>query len=140
MGKDRVHDIPGPISATASVIAVAAATTTVVYDIFRAPDAVKITKIEIVPQAAVTGNDSNTKYLNVLDGGAAGTGTTEVANLDLATGVNLVALDGKNIPLNATYASGCVMAEGDTLLLQIEKVGTGVALPHLHVYLEYYVL
>ena len=51
---------------------------------------------------------------------------------------DLVALDLRSIPLNATYlTSGVTMAEGDVLVLQHEKVGTGLAIPELLVEVTY---
>lgn len=119
------------------VAAVLAATATQQDPIFIAPCACKVTAVSIVPQAASTGDNTNTKNLNVINKGSDGTGTTEVANLDLATGVNLVAFDEKAIPLNATYTNGVSLSEGDVLSLQTEKVGTGVAVGPFIVSIDY---
>ena len=106
---------------------VAAATATSSFAIFTAPQKGRVLRVSITPDAAATGDNTNSKNLNLVNKGAAGAGTTEVGNLDLVTGVDLVAFDEKEIPLNATYANGVDMAEGDVLALQVEKVGTGVA-------------
>lgn len=119
------------------VPSVLAATATEQHPIFVAPVKCRVLAVSIVPQAAVTGDNTNTKNLNVINKGAAGVGTTEVANLDLVTGANLVAFDESAIPLNTTYVNGVDMTEGDTLTLQVEKVGTGVLLPNLHVQVDY---
>lgn len=105
----------------------AAATATEERAIFTAPCAARVRAVSITPDLATTGDNTNTTNLNLVNKGAAGVGTTEVGNLDLTTGVNLTALDEKAIPLNATYAAGVVMAEGDVLALAYEKVGTGAA-------------
>jgi len=140
MGKDHFGDIPGTRCHQSYVLEIAAATATIKYPIFRAPDAVTVMKVEVVPQAAVTGADTNYRELNILDGGTDGTGTTEVGNLDLVSGVNMIALDGKNIPFNATYLTpGVTMVEGDTLILQSVKAGNGILVPALLIYVEYVV-
>jgi hypothetical protein len=110
---------------------VAAATTTESHPLFVAPQKCRVTLVDIIPQAAVTGDNSNTKKLNIINKGSAGSGSTEVGNLDLTTGVNLVAHDLKNIPLNATYIDpiGVEMAAGDVLAVEYEKVGNGVLIP-----------
>lgn len=101
---------------------VAAGTATSSFSIFTAPCPCRVRAVTFTPDVATTGNNSNTKNLNVVNKGASGAGTTEIGNLDLLTGVNLVAFDETNIPITAT-----ALAEGDVLALQVEQVGTGVA-------------
>jgi hypothetical protein len=105
---------------------VLAATATTKFPIFTAPCKCRITAVSFMPQTGSTGDNTNTKNLNLINGGAAGAGTTEVGNLDLVTGTDLTALDEKAIPFNATYSGGVVLNEGDVLILEVEKVGTGV--------------
>jgi hypothetical protein len=105
----------------AFVAQVAAATATSSFSIFTAPAACRIRAVTVTPDVATTGNTTNTKNLNVVNKGATGAGTTEIGNLDLITGENLVAFDEKNIPITAT-----ALAEGDVVALQVEQVGTGV--------------
>lgn len=129
---------PGPIPYISRIPSHAAASATEEWPVFRAPFACKLKKLDIVPQAAVMGNDTNTTNLNIINKGSAGAGTIEVGNLDLIAGVNLVAFDSKNVPLNAIYlVSGVTLAEGDVLSIQHEKVGNGVLLPECHIYIEY---
>jgi hypothetical protein len=111
--------------------AVAAATTTESHPLFVAPQKCRVTLVDIIPQAAVTGDNSNTKQLNIVNRGSAGSGSTEVGNLDLTLAVNLVAMDLKNIPLAAAYLDpiGVELAAGDVLALEYEKTGNGVAMP-----------
>lgn len=104
----------------------AAATATEERDIFVAPLKCRVVGIEFVSDVAVTGDNTNTTNVNIVNKGAAGVGTTEVANKDFPTGTNAVAHDRNEVPLNATYVNGVDMAEGDTLTVQYEKVGTGV--------------
>lgn len=113
---DRVH-----------VATIAAGTATREDPIFAAPAKCRVKAVTVTPQVASTGDNTNRKNLNVLNKGAAGAGTTELGNLDLVTGVNLVAFDESNISFNATYAAGADLNEGDVLTLQTELAGTGVA-------------
>lgn len=113
---------------TVTAVAVhAAATATEQRALFTAPRACVVTAVSITPDVASTGDNTNTTNLNIVNKGAAGVGTTEVANLDLALATDLVAYDEKDIPLNATYlASGVALAAGSVLTVQFEKAGTGV--------------
>jgi hypothetical protein len=104
----------------------AAATGTEQRAAFIAPCKCRVVAIEFVSDAAVTGNNTNTTNVNVVNKGAAGVGTTEVANKDFPTGVNATALDAVAIPFNATYANGVDLNEGDVLAVEYEQVGTGV--------------
>jgi hypothetical protein len=124
-------------NAQAFVAQVLAATATREDPIFVAPVKCRVVGIEVVPQTATTGNNTNSKNLNVIDKGAAGVGTTEVATKDLVTGVDLTALDRYEIPLNTTYANGVDMDEGDTMTLQTELVGTGVIVGPFHVQVDW---
>lgn len=99
----------------------AAATATEARAIFVAPRACKVTGVSITPDAASTGDNTNTTNLNVINKGASGSGTSEIGNLDLATGTDLTAYDEKAITVTTT-----ALAAGDVLALQFEKVGTGV--------------
>lgn len=114
----RVHVTPSHLAATA----------TEEYPVFVAPFPCLITGLAIIPQAAVTGADTNTTHLNVKNKGSAGSGTTEIANKDLVSGTNLAAFDLNTITLTGTTAQK-TLAEGDVLSLEFEKVGTGLLVP-----------
>jgi hypothetical protein len=104
----------------------AAATATEQRAAFVAPVKCRVVAIEFVSDAAITGDNTNTTNVNIVNKGAAGVGTTEVANKDYPTGASAVALDANAIPLNTTYANGVDLNEGDVLAVEYEKVGTGV--------------
>lgn len=138
MSKDSSGDIPGLRTAIAHIPALGSNASTIVYPIFRAPDSCVVMYVHIVPQGAVSGSTGACKNLNIINSGSAGSGSTEVGNLDMVTGVDLVAFDSKNVPLNATYlTTGVSMTEGDVLSLQIEDIGTSPAFPALEIYTEY---
>ena len=125
------HAVFGEFVQTSHVPAIIAGAATQIDPIFVAPCKCVVLEIAIVPQAPVTGATGTCKNLNILNVGAAGLGSTEVANYDLITGHDLVAGDLKVIPLNTTYEDGVAMAAGDVLVLQTELVGGGVAMPTL---------
>jgi hypothetical protein len=94
----------------------------------EAPFAGTVTSVTFTPDAAITGAASNHRALRLINKGAAGAGTTIIAELAFDNGVNAVAFDEKAITLSATPAS-LVVAEGDVLALFSEAVGTGLADP-----------
>lgn len=119
-------DIPGAIPHQGSVPAHAAATATeVVATPIRVPYRGTVTAVGFIPLAAATGDNTNTTNLNVINKGQAGAGTTEIANFDPVTGANLVAYDEK---LFTIAAAGVEVQEGDVLVLQHEKVASGLAI------------
>lgn len=134
MGTEAVglHDIPGTHRVFAHIPAIGAGDSTIKYPIFSAQFTCNVTDVIIVPQAAVTGNTTNRKNLNVLDAGTAGAGTTEIGNLDLITSTDLVALAEQSLGVTDTE-----LTDGDVLVLQIELVSGGVALPAMLVITEY---
>jgi len=118
--------------ATTLVAQIAAATATQKDPIFTAPRKCVVLEIALTPQTATTGNNTNTKTLNVVNVGPAGAGTTQISTTPLPTGTNLVAGQKQALALNAANAAGHAMAAGETLSLETVLVGTGVIVgPHL---------
>jgi hypothetical protein len=117
--------IPGNKTYQVAVIAHAAATATEDIAAFVAPYACRVKAVGFVPFASVTGANTNTTHLNVINRGSAGVGTTAVTNYDLISGNNLTGLDVKWISSALTTS----LAEYDVLVLQAEKVGSGLDVP-----------
>lgn len=126
--------LSGPLFAHARVPSHAAADVTADHVIFRAPFACKIRAVSIVPSAVLTGAATNSANLNVINRGADGLGTTELANRDYVSGVNEVAYVKREL---YAPASPLEIAEGVVLSIQRELVGTGIVTPELHVQVEY---
>ena len=105
----------------------AAATATESRIIWVAPIDCVITGCSVMNPAAVTGDDTDRTNLNLLDAGAAGTGTTEIGNLDLATSTDLVA----NVP-SALSVTATALTAGDVIKMSYEKVGNGLLLTAEH--------
>jgi hypothetical protein len=94
----------------------------------QAPFDCTVTAVQYVAEAAITGADTNSRTVSLVNKGAAGSGTTTVASLALTNGVNATANDEKAITLSGT-AANLVLAAGDTLLWRSIHVGTGITDP-----------
>lgn len=112
---------------TAEIPAAAAnaTTTTVVVEV---PKDGKVTKVVYVPKAGITGANTDSRTLALVNKGDDGAGSTSVASLALTSGVNATAFDAKEITLSGTAANKAVDA-GDVLVLTSTHVGTGIADP-----------
>ena len=120
-----IHDIPGNFVAQHAIPAHAAATATEKVNIFRAPFACKIVSVEVIPDAAATGDNTNSTHVNLLNAGTAGTGTTELGALDYATGTDAAVGVAQDV---YRPASPLAIASGVILQAQLEKVSSGLAL------------
>jgi hypothetical protein len=95
----------------------------------EAPFAGKVVGVTYTPDAAITGNGTESRTFQLINKGAAGAGTTVIATLAMLAGVNGVAQDEKAITLTVT-AADLVIAEGDILAFVSTHVGaTGLADP-----------
>lgn len=125
MATNAQGDHPGYQQEHVSIVpSHAAATATEATVVYVAERACRLKKVDIYPRAAITGADSNTTHLNLLDE------STEIANRDLTSGNDHVA-NAKH----ALYApaSPRVLHAGDRIRLQHEKVGNGLLVPDLTV-------
>lgn len=113
----------------AQIPAGAADTTDPVVPLDKAPAyAGVLTSASILPHAAKTGADTNSRTIQIINTGQDGLGTTVMASLALVAGVNLVALDEKPMTLSATPAN-LVFAAGDVLAVKNLHIGTGMTTP-----------
>lgn len=110
--------------AQAYVPGAAAADATEEWPVFYAAQAVQIVAAYYIPSAAITGDDTNSFNLNLRNKGTDGSGTTEVGNVDFATGTDGVANDATSLGVTAFN-----MAAGEVLAAQREKIGTGLTMP-----------
>ncbi len=95
----------------------------------RAPFAGSVSSVTYVPDTTITGANTDSRTLSILNKGQGGLGTTEVAALALVSGVNATAFDEKAITLDAT-AADLVVATGDILSFKSLHIGaTGLADP-----------
>lgn len=96
--------------------------------VWVAPRDLTISGVTYTTVTAITGANTNTRSVSLVNKGQAGAGTTVVATLQFNSGVNTVAADEKTITLSVT-ASDLVVVAGDVLQWQSTAVGTGIADP-----------
>jgi hypothetical protein len=113
------------IEKNVQAVATAASDDTVVG---QAPFDCTVTKVEYVAEAAISGANTNTRRVELVNKGAAGSGTTQVATLQFDSGVNATANDERVVTLSGT-AANLDLASGDTLQWRSIAVGTGLADP-----------
>jgi|SRR5690349_1217409 len=87
-----------------------------------------VTAVTYTTVTAITGANTNTRSVSLVNKGQAGAGTTVIATLQFNSGVNTVAADEKAITLSVT-ASDLLLVAGDVLQWQSTAVGTGIADP-----------
>jgi hypothetical protein len=97
-------------------------------EIYVAPRAATVSAVGYVPLTTVTGANTNTRSISLVNLGQAGAGTTVVATLQFNSGVNATAGQVKTVTLSGT-AANLILATGDVLQWQSTHVGTGIADP-----------
>lgn len=115
----------GNIALIAPDVALGDDLTTDVYTIEAAGDVVGVV---YVAAADITGADTNNRKLSLINGGANGEGTTEVAAITFGSGTDATAGDETTVALHGTAGNHAVAA-GDKLKWKSAKVGTGIADP-----------
>lgn len=90
----------------------------------RVPVTGTVTSVTYTPDAAITGANTNTRGVQLINRGQSGAGTTVVASLQFDSGVNAVAGDEKTITLSVV-ANATNVTEGDILAWFSDAVGTG---------------
>ena len=96
------------------------------FPVFCAPVACVITKVGIVPSAAITGADTNYMTLQFKNKGADGTGTDIIAKVDFTLGVDVAAFDFKDFG----DVSNAVLAALDTVSWEKVETGEGMLSPY----------
>jgi len=96
--------------------------------LFRAPFAAIVSAVNFIANALLTGANTNTRSLAIVNKGQNGAGAVTVATLQFNNGINAPAFDETAITLSAT-AADLVVAEGDILALVSTHIGTGIADP-----------
>jgi hypothetical protein len=94
-----------------------------------APFAGTVTAVTYTPNATLTGANTDSRTLSVINKGADGNGTTSVASKAFVSGVNANDFDETVITLSGTPAN-LVVADGDILNFNSLHIGsTGLADP-----------
>lgn len=121
------YGAPSVISREMPVPAVTIAATTST-PILEAPFAGAVSGVQFTPAAAITGANTNTRKVELINKGLAGAGTTVMATLQFDAAVNGVAFDEKDITLSVV-ANALNVVAGDILAWVSTAVGTGLADP-----------
>lgn len=88
-----------------------------------------VSAVTYIPNTTLTGANTESRTLVLVNKGQSGAGTTAVATKAFTSGVNAPADDGTSITLSGT-AANLVVADGDVLVVQSNHVGsTGLADP-----------
>lgn len=115
----RSLQVPTPaVSAGASATTIAGA----------APFAGVVSGVSYTAVSDITGANTNSRTISLVNKGQDGNGTTVIATLALTSGVNLADFDEKALTLSET-AANLVVAAGDVLAFTSVHVGTGIADP-----------
>lgn len=93
----------------------------------RAPFNGNVSAVKVITSEAITGADSNSRSVVVVNRGQAGAGTTVIAQLDFVSGVNTTAYMPKTVTL-ATTASQLMVTSGDAIDCFLSHVGTGITM------------
>lgn len=116
--------------------AAAAATADVETDLTIAATNSTVAKVTYVAATVLTGADTNSRTVNLVNKGQSGAGSTVVATKAFTSGVNAAADDDTAITLSGTAANLAVTA-GDVLVWQSTHVGSsGLADPGGLVHVE----
>jgi hypothetical protein len=97
-------------------------------NILRCPSDATVSAVTYAPVTAITGANTNTRSVSLVNKGQAGAGVTVIATIQYNSGVNAAAADENTVTLSATPANLNVSA-GDILQWQSTAVGTGIADP-----------
>lgn len=88
-----------------------------------------VTAVTWVPEAAVTGANTETRTFTLVNKGQAGVGTTVIATLAMTSGVNAVAFDEKAATLSVVAGATSVAAGDVVLWVSTHSGSTGLADP-----------
>lgn len=114
------------IAAAAGPVATAGNDLTTVLGV--APEDETVTSVTYVPVTAITGAATNNRTVSVVNKAQDGSGSTVVASIIYASGVNAAAGDENTVTLSGTPANLNVSA-GDVLEWTSVHNGTGIADP-----------
>lgn len=88
-----------------------------------------VSSVVYVPKANITGANTETRTVSLVNKGSDGNGTAVVATLAMTSGVNSNDFDEKSLTLSAT-AADLVVADGDVLAwTSVHSGSTGLADP-----------
>lgn len=119
-----VHRMRVPAAATGA----SAESAVLVADLGGAGNTGTLASVTYTPDAGYTGANTNYRSFQVREKGAAGAGTTVMAQLDGVLATNLTAYAATTVPLSGTPAN-LAITHGDVIAYNSVAVGTGLADP-----------
>ncbi len=122
------NGITGDVYFTFNAPAEGTAGSDLVTDAWEAPWAGTVAAVDYLPATTITGANTDTRKVALVNKGAAGAGTTACASLQFNNAVNATAHIAKAITLSVT-PSDLAVAAGDVLEWQSLHVGNGMADP-----------
>lgn len=125
---NAAYEAPLSRSHQRTIAAVGTAANDLTTDLIRVDADGVVDAVYYLPAATITGANTNTRSLSLVNLGAAGGGTTVIATLQFNSGVNAAAHVATPLPLSGTAANLAVSA-GDVLQWQSTHVGTGITDP-----------
>jgi len=111
-----------------SVPAQGTAATTQSTAIGRAPFKARVTRVTLTPNATITGAATNNRKFALVNKGADGNGTTEVAAITFGNGTNADDFAARELTLSGT-AANLQLAPGDVLAVVETVNGSGMTSP-----------
>jgi hypothetical protein len=130
----RADDTSGYV-VSVEIPAVSAGDTSTVLVPVSTPYDSRVTRVDIVPRAAITANGTNFGTITVQNKGPLGSGTTAVASRAWSA-TNSVAGTKESATLNGT-AANLELKAGDQLQVVHTTAGTGLALPAISVLITF---
>jgi len=129
MGEQFLADIPGRHIKLFRVPKAAVIGTDEQWPLFKAEEDMEIVAVNVIPDTAITGVDTNNFTAKIMNVGTAGTGTTEVATgPEMLAGVDWVARVPVALTVSTTKANRW-LAKGEVLAYKFDAKGTGLADP-----------
>ena len=102
--------------------------------IFSAPEACTITKVGIISDTTLTGQDTDYATIKLVDKGSDGSGTDVIGSRDYTLGNNATAFD---LDDNYGVLANTGLVAGDVVSIKKEITSTGLATPDLVAIVEY---
>jgi hypothetical protein len=125
---NAAYEAPVSRSRQCPVAAVGTAGNDLTTDIAQVDADGVISSVKYIPAAGITGANTNTRKVLLVNKHADGSGATAVATLQFNSGVNATADVAKTITLSGTAADLAVSA-GDVLQWQSTHLGSGITDP-----------
>ncbi len=97
-------------------------------NVWIAPSDCTVTAVTYAPVTAITGANTNTRSVSLVNKGTDGSGSTVIATIQYNSGVNAAAADENTVTLSGTPAN-LVLTAGQLLQWQSTHIGTGIADP-----------